>query len=49
MIRVPLSKKMLFDKLTNCTVTADMIDNVVDFRVEYIVQAGVDANGFIVA
>jgi ATP-dependent Clp protease ATP-binding subunit ClpA len=49
LIRVPLSKKILFDKLTDCTVTADMVDDVVDFRVESIVQAGVDANGFIVA
>ena len=49
LIRVPLSKKILFDKLTDCTVTADMVADVVDFRVESIVQAGVDANGFIVA
>jgi len=49
LIRVPLSKKILFDKLTDCTVTADMIDDVVDFRVDFVVQAGVDANGFIVA
>lgn len=49
LIRVPLSKKILFDKLTDCTVTADMIDDAVDFRVDSIVQAGVDANGFIVA
>jgi len=49
LIRVPLSKKILFDKLTDCTVTADMIDDVVDFRVDSVVQAGVDANGFIVA
>jgi ATP-dependent Clp protease ATP-binding subunit ClpA len=49
LIRVPLSKKILFDKLTDCTVTADLINDAVDFRVDSIVQAGVDANGFIVA
>jgi ATP-dependent Clp protease ATP-binding subunit ClpA len=49
LIRVPLSKKILFDKLVDCTVAADMINGAVDFRVDSIVQAGVDANGFIVA
>jgi ATP-dependent Clp protease ATP-binding subunit ClpA len=34
LIRVPLSKKILFDRLTNCTVHAITNDNNIDFIVE---------------
>jgi ATP-dependent Clp protease ATP-binding subunit ClpA len=34
LIRVPLSKKILFDRLENCTIHAVMKDNVVDFIIE---------------
>jgi ATP-dependent Clp protease ATP-binding subunit ClpA len=34
LIRVPLSKKILFDRLSNCTIFADMNDDTVDFRIE---------------
>jgi ATP-dependent Clp protease ATP-binding subunit ClpA len=34
LIRVPLSKKILFDRLENCTIHAVMKDTVVDFIIE---------------
>jgi len=34
LIRVPLSKKILFDRLENCTIHAVIKDNVVDFIIE---------------
>ena len=34
LIRVPLSKKILFDQLENCTIHAVMKDDVVDFVIE---------------
>jgi len=34
-IRVPLSKKILFERLSNCTVHASMVDDAVDFQIEY--------------
>ena len=34
LIRVPLSKKILFDRLSNCTIFADMNGDTVDFRIE---------------
>ena len=33
LIRVPLSKRILFDQLTDCDITADMVDNKVAFDV----------------
>ncbi len=33
-IRVPLSKKILFDRLENCRITVTMLGDTVDFRVE---------------
>jgi ATP-dependent Clp protease ATP-binding subunit ClpA len=47
LIKVPLSKKILFDKLSDCTVLADMQDNAVVFAVEPTVAPGVDSNGII--
>jgi ATP-dependent Clp protease ATP-binding subunit ClpA len=34
LIRVPLSKKILFDRLENCNVTAHMVDNAVEFAID---------------
>jgi ATP-dependent Clp protease ATP-binding subunit ClpA len=34
LIRVPLSKKILFDRLENCAISAHMVDDVVEFGVE---------------
>jgi ATP-dependent Clp protease ATP-binding subunit ClpA len=50
LIRVPLSKKILFDRLENCTITADMSDDQVEFRLETPVLPTpvVDADGYIV-
>ena len=47
LIKVPLSKKILFDKLADCTVLADMQDDKVVFTVEPTVTPGVDSNGII--
>ena len=46
LIRVPLSKKMLFDRLENCTVTAALVDDQVEFAVEQ--DATVNAEGIII-
>lgn len=49
LIRVPLSKKILFDRLENCTVHADLIDSQVQFRVDGTpLLPGVDNQGYIV-
>jgi ATP-dependent Clp protease ATP-binding subunit ClpA len=46
LIRVPLSKKILFENLTNCTITVDIVDDVVDFQINN--HPHIDANGFVV-
>jgi ATP-dependent Clp protease ATP-binding subunit ClpA len=49
LIRVPLSKKILFDRLENCNISAIMIDDRVDFVIEPLMLAPVvDENGYIV-
>lgn len=48
LIRVPLSKKILFDGLTNCTVYATMNNDKIDFRTETGVNSPVNADGIIV-
>jgi ATP-dependent Clp protease ATP-binding subunit ClpA len=47
LIRVPLSKKILFDRLSDCTVTAHMEQDQVTFAVEALPITGADADGFI--
>jgi ATP-dependent Clp protease ATP-binding subunit ClpA len=47
LIKVPLSKKILFDQLTDCTVRVEMINNAVEFVVIPTVTPMVDSNGFI--
>jgi ATP-dependent Clp protease ATP-binding subunit ClpA len=48
LIRVPLSKQMLFDRLENCTITAVMKADVVEFSVEQDAVSTVNAQGIIV-
>jgi ATP-dependent Clp protease ATP-binding subunit ClpA len=49
LIRVPLSKKILFDRLENCNISAIMVNDVVDFIIEPPMLAPVvDENGYII-
>jgi ATP-dependent Clp protease ATP-binding subunit ClpA len=49
LIRVPLSKKILFDRLENCNINATMIDNKVEFVVDTTpLMPMVDEQGYIV-
>jgi ATP-dependent Clp protease ATP-binding subunit ClpA len=49
LIRVPLSKRILFDRLENCTIHASMAGEEVAFRIELPLLAPVvDADGFII-
>jgi ATP-dependent Clp protease ATP-binding subunit ClpA len=49
LIRVPLSKKILFDKLENCTIHVILKDDVVDFVIESAMAIPkVDEQGYIV-
>jgi ATP-dependent Clp protease ATP-binding subunit ClpA len=47
LLRVPLSKRILFDRLENCAVQAVLVDGAVDFVVERTVTPVVDADGYI--
>ena len=50
LIRVPLSKRILFDRLENCVVHADVIDGNVEFVVDITTPLlpGIDSQGFII-
>ena len=52
LIRVPLSKRILFDQLSNCTVTVDAQNDQIVFDVQSTHNGGelptVDSNGYIV-
>jgi ATP-dependent Clp protease ATP-binding subunit ClpA len=52
LIRVPLSKKILFDRLRDCAITADVVDSKIVFDVQadtpVEVVASVNADGIIV-
>jgi ATP-dependent Clp protease ATP-binding subunit ClpA len=48
LIRVPLSKRMLFDRLENCTITAVMKADTVEFSVEQDQVSTVNAEGIII-
>jgi ATP-dependent Clp protease ATP-binding subunit ClpA len=47
LIRVPLSRRILFDRLENCTIQADMINDQVEFAVSGVMPM-VDEQGYIV-
>jgi ATP-dependent Clp protease ATP-binding subunit ClpA len=50
LVRVPLSKQILFDGLDNCQVVADVVDNKIVFTINQfeVAQPKVDNDGFIV-
>ena len=48
LIRVPLSKRMLFDRLENCTITAVMAEDTVEFDVEQDAVPTVNSEGIII-
>ena len=48
LIRVPLSKRILFDRLENCTIHAVMKDDKIDFMTEETVKPVVNEQGYIV-
>jgi ATP-dependent Clp protease ATP-binding subunit ClpA len=48
LIRVPLSKRMLFDRLENCVITAVMKADAVEFDIELDKVSTVNADGIIV-
>jgi ATP-dependent Clp protease ATP-binding subunit ClpA len=49
LIRVPLSKKILFERLENCSITADLTGEKVEFLITPMLGAPVvDADGYIV-
>jgi ATP-dependent Clp protease ATP-binding subunit ClpA len=48
LIRVPLSKKILFERLTDCTVHVDWVNDTIQFSIsEEVVAAGVGQDGII--
>jgi len=47
MIRVPLSKKILFDRLSDCDITAKLVEDQVEFETQPHVTPVVDADGII--
>jgi ATP-dependent Clp protease ATP-binding subunit ClpA len=46
-IRVPLSRRILFDRLENCSVTARMVDDQVVFDVESVLSSAPDSDNII--
>jgi ATP-dependent Clp protease ATP-binding subunit ClpA len=48
LIRVPLSKKILFENLKDCTVYAILDNDKIEFRVEAIVTPTVNEHGIII-
>jgi ATP-dependent Clp protease ATP-binding subunit ClpA len=47
LIRVPLSRRILFEKLTDCDITVDTVDGKIDFQIKMHVKPVVDQDGFI--
>jgi ATP-dependent Clp protease ATP-binding subunit ClpA len=47
LIRVPLSKKILFDRLSDCDITATLVGDQVEFETQPHVTPVVDADGII--
>ena len=47
LVRVPLSKKILFDRLQDCTVHAELVDNEIEFAVETLLLTSVNDEGII--
>jgi ATP-dependent Clp protease ATP-binding subunit ClpA len=47
LIRVPLSRKILFERLSHCDVAIDIVEGAVDFQVQHHARPTVDPDGFI--
>ena len=47
LVKVPLSRKILFDGLNNCDITIDVKSGEIDFQIARTVLAGMDSEGFI--
>jgi ATP-dependent Clp protease ATP-binding subunit ClpA len=47
LIRVPLSKKILFERLSDCDITATLVDDKITFEIVTKVTPGVNADGII--
>jgi ATP-dependent Clp protease ATP-binding subunit ClpA len=47
LIRVPLSKKILFDRLRDCAIMTTMVDDVVQFDIQPHTTPVVDDDGII--
>ena len=47
LIRVPLSRKILFERLSHCDVVIDLVDGEIDFQVQHHARPTVDPDGFI--
>jgi ATP-dependent Clp protease ATP-binding subunit ClpA len=47
LIRVPLSKKILFDQLRDCTIHASLVEDQIEFAVETAVIPSVNSDGII--
>jgi ATP-dependent Clp protease ATP-binding subunit ClpA len=48
LIRVPLSKRILFDRLDNCVIYAVLVNDTIEFQIIADVQPRVDSDGYIV-
>lgn len=50
LVRVPLSKKILFEKLSDCAITIGLVDREIELQVssdQELLQGSVDKNGYI--
>ena len=48
LIRVPLSRRILFDRLSNCNIQAVRVDDQIDFVIDTALLPGVNEQGYIV-
>ena len=47
LIRVPLSRRILFERLTDCDITVDVVNDEIAFQVKPHLRPTVDTDGFI--
>lgn len=47
LIRVPLSRRILFERLSHCDVVIDVLEGAIDFQVQHHARPTVDPDGFI--
>ena len=48
LIKVPLSRKILFDRISDCCIGLCLNDDKIDFLIDGIKQGKIDENGFVV-